>query len=585
MARGPVARHAAPAAPSGQPRARGYTRALKNARFLQATAPEIFRREPGASGFGTGIPLEILRNLHRLPHHSPLLNRHPQVAEFLRTHQLPMPSRGARDALFSGTVHFAQVTFDTNGGSLVMSTADMNTIVQYAQHAVLPISEYAAAQYGPNKVAVSPNLLTFTANVPSGTFTDSDLQGWVNAMVTANGLPANSCIYVICPQGISANEVSGNAGYHSLANIPYIVAGVYATGLTLRDDADVYAMVVSHEMAEMIVDPKVDGQNPEVCDPCDINCNNLTRVYFDAADDFLGVNQLSPPGGFSFAYYICAVVKAEGAANCPAAAADCQYAPVTRAIEFVMGQATFSKDDVALTPSFQPAFWLRVSGFTNEDLGLTTQGNLGMPPNPAPAISASVDATLNLPNNLTANQLATISTNLPTVDQFGPPPIVPADPTLQQDPQSFLYPYTVTFNSESAFDALQPDQAVFITLQATLTVGQVTVTGSADITLTAGEDPRFEDIDPSNPQGYPSWLSFDLRFFKMAVPTSGAVQTASRFGAMMTTNPADAPGFIATVIANLTAGKGIVGSELLRSGLNAKRGCLCARISAAGFRR
>jgi hypothetical protein len=153
------------------------------------------------------------------------------------------------------------------------------------------------------------------------------------------------------------------------------------------------------------------------------------------------------------------------------------------------------------------------------------------------------------------------------VNQFGPPPIVPADPTLQQDPQSFLYPYTVTFNSEAAFDALQPDQAVFITLQASLTVGQVTVTGSADITLTAGEDPRFEDIDPSNPQGYPSWLSFDLRFFKMAVPTSGAAQTASRFGATMTSNPADAPGFIAAVIANLTAGKGIVGSDSFDPGL------------------
>ena len=327
MARGPGTRRAAPAAPSGQSRARGYTRALKNARFLQATSPEIFRREPGASGFGTGIPLEILRNLHRLPHHSPLLNRHPQVAEFLRTHPLPMPSHGAHDALFSGTVYFAQVTFRSRRRDRVMSTADMNTIVQYAQHAIVPISEYAATQYGPNKVAVSPNLLTFTANVPSsGTFTDSDLQGWVNAMVAANRLPADSCIYVICPQGISAHDVGGNAGYHGLANIPYIVAGVYATGLTPRDDADVYAMVVSHEMAEMIVDPKVDGHNPEVCDPCDLNCKNLTRVYFNSADNFLGTNQSSPPHGFGFAYYICAVVKAEGASNCPASAADCQYA-------------------------------------------------------------------------------------------------------------------------------------------------------------------------------------------------------------------------------------------------------------------
>jgi hypothetical protein len=113
---------------------------------------------------------------------------------------------------------------------------------------------------------------------------------------------------------------------------------------------------------------------------------------------------------------------------------------VTRALEFVMGQATFSKGDVALTPSFQPAFWLRISGFTNEDLGLTTQGDLGNSPNPAPAISASVNATLNLPNNLTSSQLATISANLPTVNQFGTPLIVPADPMLQQDPPRNLAP-------------------------------------------------------------------------------------------------------------------------------------------------
>jgi hypothetical protein len=553
--------------PSSQPRTRGYTRALKNARFLQATAPEIFRKDPQASGFGTGIPMNILLNLHRLRHNSPLLNRHPEVADFLKAHRLPMPSRGTRDALFSGTVHFAQVTFNTTGGALVVPTADMNTILQYAQHAVVPISEYATAQYGSNKISVSPILLTYTANVPTATFTDADLQGWVNDMVVANSLPANSCIYVICPQGISANEVGGNAGYHSLANIPYIVAGVYATGLTLQDEADVYAMVVSHEMAEMVVDPKVDGQNPEVCDPCDINCSNLTRVYFDVDDNFLGVNQLSPPGGFNFAYYICAVVKAEGAANCPAAAADCQYAPVTQSLEFVMGQATFSKDEAGSTPSFAPAFWLRVSGFTNEALGLTTPSDLGNQPNPAPSLSANVDATLNVPNNLTAAQLATINANLPSVNQFGPPPIIPADPTLQPDPQSFLYPYTISFNSETAFDALQPDQAVFITLEASLTVGQVTVTASANITLTAGEDPRFEDIDPSNPQNYPSWLSFDLRFFKMTVPTSGAVQTASRFGATMTTSPADAPGFITKVVTNLTAGKGVVGLDSFDPGL------------------
>jgi hypothetical protein len=315
---------------SDPPRARGYTRALKNARYLQTMAPHVFGKDPEAGGFGTGIPLEILRNLHRIPHHSPVLNRHPAVADFLKTHRLPIPARGPRDPLFSGTVYFAQVTFNTTGGPRVTPAADMNVIVEYAQHAIVPISEYATAQYGANTVSVSSNILTYSANVPDGTFTDSVLQGWVNDMVVKNGLPANSCIYVICPQGISANEVGSNAGYHGIANIPYIVAGVYATNLTLQDETDVYAMVISHEMAEMVVDPKVDGQNPEVCDPCDINCKNLTRVYFDASDNhFLGVNQASPPGGFAYDYYICAVVKSEGSANCPAAAADCQYAALT----------------------------------------------------------------------------------------------------------------------------------------------------------------------------------------------------------------------------------------------------------------
>jgi hypothetical protein len=86
-------------------------------------------------------------------------------------------------------------------------------------------------------------------------------------------------------------------------------------------------MVVSHEIAEMVVDPGVVSGDPEVCDPCDVNCSNLTRIYFDAGDNFLGSNQATPPSGFSFSYFICAVVKPAGAANCPASSADCAYAP------------------------------------------------------------------------------------------------------------------------------------------------------------------------------------------------------------------------------------------------------------------
>jgi hypothetical protein len=302
------------------------TRALKNARYLQKIAPHIFANDPSAEGFGTRIPIEILSVLHRLRHDSPVLSRHQAVAGFLKENKLPLPGQSARDALFSGTVYFAQVRFQTSGGDLLIPTADMNTIVENAQHAIIPITQYAA-QYGSNAVTVSPNLITYTANVQSGSYTDSDLQGWVNDMANQNQLPANSCIFVISPQGLTAPNVGGNAGYHGIANIPYIVAGVFAQNLTLQDEPDVYAMVISHEMAEMVVDPKVDGQNPEVCDPCDINCSNLTRIYFDASDNFLGANQASPPGGFNFSYYICAIVQPNSAPQCPAPQAACAYAP------------------------------------------------------------------------------------------------------------------------------------------------------------------------------------------------------------------------------------------------------------------
>ena len=321
----PTSREGAARAPA----ARCYTRALKNARHLQAIAPEIFRRDPNAEGFGTGVPMEILRGLHRMAHHSPALSRHPAVAEVLRKSPPPVPGRASRDALFSGTIHFAQITFATSGGNLVVPTADMNQIVQYAQRAVVPISGYAE-QYGANAVTISPTLLTTNVNLSGTSFSDSDLQGWVNAFASSNGFGSDHCIFVPVPPGVSAKDVGENSGYHSKANIPYVVAGV-TTGLTLADNADVYAMVVSHEAAEMIVDPNVDGNNPEVCDPCDLNCSNLTRCYFDSSNNFLGTNQASPPGGFPFTYYTCAVVQPAGAASCPAPAANCQYPPTVQA--------------------------------------------------------------------------------------------------------------------------------------------------------------------------------------------------------------------------------------------------------------
>jgi hypothetical protein len=305
---------------------RCLTRALKNARFLQETEPALFARDPTAEGFGTDIPLEVLQTLHRLPSDAPVLSRYPALADFTRRTRLPVPAARSRDALFSGTVYFAQITFQTPRNSFVYPTADLNQIISYAQRAARPISEYAGL-YGPNSVAISSTILRYTARLSSTSYTRADLVSWVNAIASDNHLPANSCIFVVSPQGVSTSNVGGNSGYHDKANIPFIVAGVFATGLTLADVADVYAMVVSHEIAEMVVDPNVVSTDPEVCDPCDVNCSNLTRCYFDASDGYLGSNQNSPPGGFSFAYYICAIAKPAGASACPASSSDCEYAP------------------------------------------------------------------------------------------------------------------------------------------------------------------------------------------------------------------------------------------------------------------
>src|SRR5262249_1384502 len=154
------------------------TRALKNAKHLQKLAPEIFARHSTAEGFGTGVPLKILTSLHRIRHDSPVLNPYPDVAKLLFNRQLPIPERAVRSPLFNGTLHFAQITFATNGGFgpiVAITTPDMNQIVEYAQHAVVPISEYAGL-YGKNSVSVSPTLLTRTIILTGTSFTQGDLE-------------------------------------------------------------------------------------------------------------------------------------------------------------------------------------------------------------------------------------------------------------------------------------------------------------------------------------------------------------------------------------------------------------------------
>jgi hypothetical protein len=68
---------------------RCFTRAVKNARYLQERDPENFAKRRTGPGMGTGLPVEILHNLHKLKPESPELKPFPAVADFLRRHPMP----------------------------------------------------------------------------------------------------------------------------------------------------------------------------------------------------------------------------------------------------------------------------------------------------------------------------------------------------------------------------------------------------------------------------------------------------------------------------------------------------------------
>ncbi len=203
-------------------------------------------------------------------------------------------------------------------------------------------------------------------------------------------------------------------------------------------------------------------------------------------------------------------------------------AVVPLTMSFDLEHSTFGQDEVESTPSWNPAYYLQVTGFPNNALGLNSPADLSSTSlSPQPRITASVDASLNL--GLTAAQLTTIGNNLPTFDTFAPP-VLAIDSTLATNYQTFLYPYNISFSNLDAFDALNADQVAVITLSAEFEVPVptggntnnppvqttlVTVQCNADIELAKGENPRMENLNPTSPLSYPTWLSYDLRIFSV----------------------------------------------------------------------
>ena len=218
-----------------------------------------------------------------------------------------------------------------------------------------------------------------------------------------------------------------------------------------------------------------------------------------------------------------------------------------------------------LGAQYAPAYWLAVSGFSNAELALTSAGALSQAPNPAPVVTVTLDPSLN--TGLTAAQLATDRCQ-PADDQ--------SSSGRRRSSRSIRHwrrtrrRFSIRSRSRSTRWPRSTRccrmNSVVLTLNASLTVGQITRTASADIELVAGENPYYENVDPSGPCAIPQLAEFR----PAALQDDRAihrVETRSRFNATMTTNPADAPGFVANVIANLTAGGGVVGSDSFESGL------------------
>jgi hypothetical protein len=223
-------------------------------------------------------------------------------------------------------------------------------------------------------------------------------------------------------------------------------------------------------------------------------------------------------------------------------------APMT--MSFVFEQSTFGQDEVEGTPTWNPAYYLAITGFPNTALGLTAAGLQSGAVSPLPTIHVSIDASL---NNLTAAQIHTIAANLPVVTALAPP-ILATDSTLATNYQTLLYPYNISFPNLKAFNALNADQTAVITLSASLTVPVPTggntnappvattnypVSCGATIEIAKGENPRMEDLNPQAPLSYPSWLSYDLRIF-----TVTAGQSHEMFSVP---TPTDASGAIAYI--------------------------------------
>jgi hypothetical protein len=288
------------------------TRAIKNARFLQRVAPDLMPCPEHADGFGSVIPFSVLERLHLMSDTDRELAQHEELRTVLKKTRPPKAQATAAAPHFSGTLAFVAPRFrdTTSGIADNVPPADIATAQTYAALACPPISAYASL-YGGNNLVVGGSLVggALTLAVRDKKYRDQDVQDWTNQL--AKGfMQGEGCVIWFNPPTFTNVDcdplVAG--GYHASANIPYIFINVPQYGFTLDDPNDLYAEKLSHEIAEMTVDPIGNSSNPEVCDPCSGCPGNANwRAFFDTANQFIRTCNVMPPA-FRYGFYIESVV-------------------------------------------------------------------------------------------------------------------------------------------------------------------------------------------------------------------------------------------------------------------------------------
>ncbi len=241
---------------------------------------------------------------------------------------------GVAGPLFHGTIYVADLELTGAGGPWSVAPADLSVVARYLSEIVAPVASYAS-QYGPTGLTAGRVLGRLSVPISQGSYSDADLQGWVNELVGRDALGSDSAVLVLNPPGAVNRDAKesggiGVLGYHGFASVPYSFVNLLGTGLAPGDRSDLYAEAVSHEVAEMTVDPRANDRNPEVCDGCGTNClgSGAYRAYFASDGRYLESATTFPPS-FAYAFFLAAIARPAVAADCPAPAAWCAYPPPT----------------------------------------------------------------------------------------------------------------------------------------------------------------------------------------------------------------------------------------------------------------